>query len=401
MGRPQITTQQRQARLGERHRLVAPRRTDDVAEIARDLVALHATDPATVFLSAAIRMQNPAVATIEHALYEDKTLLRHHAMRRTVWVATPDITQATNAACTRKIAKRERTQMLKYLGQTPGVDDPEATLAETTNRFIARITEAGPLSTRAIGKLDPDLTFKVTAGSGKFTAEVGAHTRIGALAAFEARLIRTRPAATWISSEYAWELIERWTPTAFDEPDDAAGMATVVRAWLDRFGPGTERDITWWTGSTKTAVRKALAQIEAVEVELDDNETAWLNADDDLLDGAAPNEAPEESWVALLPSLDPTVMGWKERAWYLNDDYVPRVFDRNGNAGPTIWADGRVVGGWAQRPDGSLAYELLEPLSSAQQELLNVEIERVLALISDARFRVRFPSPNQKELLGE
>ena len=44
-------------------------------------------------------------------------------------------------------------------------------------------------------------------------------------------------------------------------------------------------------------------------------------------------------------------MGWKLRDWYL-PAAAADAFDRNGNAGPTLWVDGRVVGAWAQAPDG-------------------------------------------------
>jgi hypothetical protein len=77
-----------------------------------------------------------------------------------------------------------------------------------------------------------------------------------------------------------------------------------------------------------------------------------------LADDLATSPTPEP-WVALLPSLDPTTMGWQQRTWYLGD-HAPAVFDRNGNAGPTVWADGRIVGGWAQRRSGEVVFRLLE-----------------------------------------
>src|SRR5262249_43356504 len=56
-------------------------------------------------------------------------------------------------------------------------------------------------------------------------------------------------------------------------------------------------------------------------------------------------------WAALLPSLDPTTMGWKDRGFHLGE-HADKVFDRNGNGGPTAWWNGRIVGVWCQRPDG-------------------------------------------------
>jgi hypothetical protein len=63
-----IDTEERRARLAERHRLLPRTRTDDLPQIADDLVALHSTDPITVFLSAMSRMVHPSIEAVERAL---------------------------------------------------------------------------------------------------------------------------------------------------------------------------------------------------------------------------------------------------------------------------------------------------------------------------------------------
>ena len=73
-----------------------------------------------------------------------------------------------------------------------------------------------------------------------------------------------------------------------------------------------------------------------------------------------PVAGPAEPWAALLPGLDPTAMGWQERDWYLAPDLRSALFDRSGNVGPTVWWDGRVVGGWAQRASGEVVWRLLD-----------------------------------------
>ena len=95
-----IDAAERRARLAVRHRLVPSRRTDDVVAIADDLVALHSSDPVTVYLSVLARMANPSLAAVEKALYDDRTLMRHHAMRRTLWVAGPETIRLAHAAAT-------------------------------------------------------------------------------------------------------------------------------------------------------------------------------------------------------------------------------------------------------------------------------------------------------------
>ena len=156
------------------------------------------------------------------------------------------------------------------------------------------------------------------------------------------------------------------------------------------YGPGTVTDLKWWTGWTVARTRAALEAVGAVEVSLDGG-AGYVLADD----GDDTGDAGE--WVALLPGLDPTVMGWKERNWYLGG-HQQELFDTNGNAGPTVWSNGRIVGGWGQTPDGRVVYELLEPLARSERERIGAEADRLTEWLDGAVVRARFPTPLEKRL---
>src|SRR5689334_13409118 len=81
---------ERRARLGTRHRLAPAARPDDPVAVARDMVALHGTDPSSVYVSAWVRMTDGDVAALDRALYEDRSLIRLLGMRRTVFVTSLD-----------------------------------------------------------------------------------------------------------------------------------------------------------------------------------------------------------------------------------------------------------------------------------------------------------------------
>lgn len=102
-------------------------------------------------------------------------------------------------------------------------------------------------------------------------------------------------------------------------------------------------------------------------------------------------------WVALLPALDSTTMGWNERGWYLGS-HVGRLFDTNGNAGPTIWSDGRVVGGWAQRRSGEVVINVLEDVAPETRREVEAEAERTRRWLGPTRVIPRFRTPVEKEL---
>jgi hypothetical protein len=149
-------------------------------------------------------------------------------------------------------------------------------------------------------------------------------------------------------------------------------------------------DLKWWTGLTLGQVRKALGALDVEEVDLEGTPGVVL-ADD-----TGPTPAPEP-WVALLPSLDPTTMGWQQRGWYLGD-HGKELFDTNGNAGPTVWSDGKVVGGWAQRKTGEVVFRMLEDVGRAVTGAVEAEAARLTAWLGAVRVTPRFPTPLQRQL---
>lgn len=91
-----ISAEQRRARLGSRHRLAARAKT--VEDLVESMVALHATDPATVFLSAGARLAEPGVEGLERALYLDHTLVRMTGMRSTLFVVPSELAPVVHHA---------------------------------------------------------------------------------------------------------------------------------------------------------------------------------------------------------------------------------------------------------------------------------------------------------------
>ena len=137
-------------------------------------------------------------------------------------------------------------------------------------------------------------------------------------------------------------------------------------------------------------MRAALAEVGAVEVAVRAGAGAVAPAYV-LPDDVDPAPA-VEPWAALLPVLDPTAMGWKERGFHLGP-HAPAVFDRNGNAGTTAWWDGRVVGCWVQDDDGTVAVRLLEDVPAQGRAALRQEAGRLTGWLAGERVGTVYPSP--------
>jgi Winged helix DNA-binding domain len=387
-----IGTQERRARLAVRHHLAPAARAAGVVRVAEDLVGLHGTDPASVFLAAAARMRQPEVAAIERALYEERTLLRMLGMRRTMFVVPVELAPVVQAACTDAIAAAQRRLLLQLLAKSGiGADDPGRWLEEAEEAAVKALAARGQALASELAEDDPRLREQIQLAEGKsYAARQSVVTRVLFVLAAEGRVARGRPRGSWISGQYRWSLIESWLPQGMAEWSTEAAQAELVRRWLASFGPGTAADLRWWTGLTAGQVKRALAAVGAVEVDLD-------GVPGLVLAGDLEPPAPAEPWVALLPALDPTVMGWSGRGWYLGD-HGPALFDRNGNAGPTVWWDGRVVGGWASRKDGEIAVRLLEDVGAEGAAAVEAAAGRLADWLGPVRVTPRFRTPLEREL---
>jgi hypothetical protein len=385
-----MSDDQRRARLGTRHLLAAPAPSGDPVEVARSLVALHSTDPATVFLAVLARAPGATVETIERALYDDRSLVRILGMRRTLFVVPVGLVPTIQAACTRAIAARERRRYAKLIEEAGIAADGAAWLDRAEADTLAALEARGGLFGAQLSADVPALRSKVHFGEGKkWGGAASTTTWVLSLLAADERVVRGRPRGSWMSSQYSWAPASGWSTAGAKALETPSAQADLSRQWLARFGPATESDLAWWTGWTKTATRAALGAIGAVEVDLEGG-TGYALADD------LEPEATPEPWIALLPALDPTSMGWKDRAFYGGDDKA--LYDRSGNVAATIWSDGRIVGVWAQRGDGEIALRLLADVGREASAAIDAAAGRLAEWLGPARVKPRFRTPVELEL---
>ncbi|MCZ0911446.1 winged helix DNA-binding domain-containing protein [Gordonia amicalis] len=399
--RPRITDAQRRSRLMRRMHLDAASRAPSAVDAARTMVGLHSTTPSTVYLSAWARVDGLARADIDTALYGNRTLVRHLAMRRTLFAFPRDLLAESIGALGPRISASERTNMLRDLRRTPEVDDPEGWIETARDAVLAELAGGESLtSTELRGRL-PALDGSIIFGEGKsWAGKSHFGPRVLNMLDASGDIVRGPNRLDWHLSRPAWTSMKVWLGETPDVPSVHDGHKALIERWLRTYGPGTETDIVWWLGSTKTAVRAALADLGTVEVDLDGGGVGHVLPDDlpgdsDSDNGDGDDEDCEPQAV-LLPELDPTTMGFKERDFYLGD-HGSAVFDSVGNGGQTAWWDGRIVGGWYRRDDNSIAIHPLEPLPAEARRKLDARAAELAAWLGDAAMKIGYAAPYMRQ----
>ncbi|PWD51015.1 hypothetical protein C8046_10500 [Serinibacter arcticus] len=391
-----IAPTERRARLGRRHALAAPVATSE--EAATAVVALHSTDPAAMTLGVLARTRATDVDDLHRALYADRTLVRLLTMRRTVFAVDTALAPAFLAATATSVAATQRRRTHALLVEGGVTTDPAAWLARAEDVGRAFLADAGVFASKDLAAADPLLATRMRFGEGATAVEQSVASRLLTLWSSEGLVVRATVAGGWTSTQFRWAPTAAWLGELPPSPDLATGSAIVAGAYVARYGPVTVDDLEWWTGWTKTHTRATLAALRdggaIARVEVAEGE-AYVVAGD-VAEVAAP-----EPWVALLPALDPSAMGWKHRDFHLGP-HRAEVFDRNGNAGPTAWVDGAVVGGWAIRDDGTIGLDLLQEVDDVARGRLEERAGEVEAFLAGTvvKARARGWTPSEKRVRG-
>ncbi len=332
------------------------------------MIALHATDPASVYLSVLARSAGSTLADVSEAMYGCRRLVRWMAMRRTLFVFPRADIPVIQAAVSTPLATMLRRRLISQLernGSEPPIDgDAGAWLADLEVRVEDALRARGTATGAQLSTDEPALRTTILARAPSDRPQNVTSAFLTLISA-EGRIVRSTPTGSWTSRHHRWEPVWNWWPAGLPELGTEESQRVLAQRWLARFGPATADDLQWWAGWNKSTVRRALSGCPTTEVDLHGETGIALSTPE----AAEDDPGPATPVAALLPSLDPTPMGWKRRDWFFGLDQQ-HVFDRNGNIGPTLWWDGEIVGSWGITPAGELRLTVIADRGAAARAAL-------------------------------
>jgi hypothetical protein len=155
-----------------------------------------------------------------------------------------------------------------------------------------------------------------------------------AMMSYENRIVAATVTGTWRSDRTTFALWSEWLPDVDVWSMDAeTARRDLARIYLDRHGPATIADFSFWSGIPKGQAKAAL---ESAADPLDGSEF-WAT-------GPVQDHAPPP--VRLLPIWDTLFVTYRERSRFVADDHYPFVYDKSGNATSVVLVDGWAAGVW-------------------------------------------------------
>lgn len=318
-------------------------RIDDIVRITSDIVGLHATSATTPYLSLYARTHHFEKEHLDEELYLKRNLAKIRCMRNTLYILPKEMLPLAYAA-TGKMAREASRRYAEFRGVSPEK-------YEVMSKSVLALLKGREMSVFEVKKaLKPQVDV----------------ASLLSLMCDQGLLVRGRRGKGWKDKNHKYALFREYFPD------------------VDL--------IAWWIGLTKAAVRKALSDIRGQldQVEIDDIEGDFimLRSDWDIMKNIGPFKRPT---VNLLPSLDPYLMGYRQRERYLELENYNRIFDRSGNAVSSIMLNGRVAGVWdfAENAEPTVKLFLFEEVEEKSLKEIYLKAQQVGEFIADRKVRTK------------
>jgi len=339
-------------------------RIGKISAIVRDITALHATRPSSSYISLHARMKDFKREDLDRELFEKKTLGKIKCMRKTVHIVNREFLPVAFGA-TSELTVKNATRYCKNQG-----------ISEQDYVIVSRSI------------------MDALRGRGKTTGEIKRELKgpketssIINLMCDQGLIIRGR-GKSWKDSTYRYSIFSEFFPDVdLHEMDESKAIATLIRSYLRSHGPVTELDISWWSGIGKTKIRKALQRMNDdicnIRISGLENEFLMLIEEKERI---GKYSAQQEPMVNFLPCQDPYIMGYKDRARYIDEARYFNVFDRSGNGTSSILIDGRVEGVWdiEEKPEPQINIHLFSKWPGKIMKMIRSEGKRTGTFVCDA-----------------
>ncbi len=161
--------------------------------------------------------------------HEEVAIVKHLAMRRTLFVFDEADLPVVHAACSDAVVRSTRAQLVRRLEASGDLADADRRLRDTERDVLAAPDEPGEATGKQLSRAVPALQRKIRMGEGRaWGGEVGVASNVLPILSVEGQLCRGRPNGSWTSSQHRRQRVpdRGHRPLGADE-----AVARLTRRW--------------------------------------------------------------------------------------------------------------------------------------------------------------------------
>ncbi|MFF9036816.1 winged helix DNA-binding domain-containing protein [Streptomyces sp. NPDC014892] len=345
--------------------LLLSREQLEVTDAVRRIVALQAQHPASPYIALWNRLSPFDPTTLDAAL-ADHRLVRATLMRITVHtVHADDYTPFREAMEPTLRGSRLGDPRFRASGLT--ASDADTFLPLLLDHADGTVRTAAELRTWLEAHLGATTTPNAATSdtTTSATLDTGAHRMLR----HYAPLWHAPTGGPW-SFDTRQSYVAASPRPSLTDPDAAAeGLRTLVRRYLQGFGPATIADMAQFAMVQQRRIRTALATMSDELETLEATDTAQP-----LYDIPGAPRPPEDTPAPprLMAMWDSTLLAYADRGRLLPPEYRKYVTRMNGDVLPTLLVDGQVAGIWRPLAD-SIEATAFHPLPASTWKALTDE----------------------------
>ncbi|MBX5327118.1 MAG: winged helix DNA-binding domain-containing protein [Candidatus Bathyarchaeia archaeon] len=353
----------------QNHFLLHKTKKRNVTDAIGALCGLHSQVPLTPYLSLWNRVEDFEPKLLDDGLYSRKSLVKIWCMRGTVHVIpSADLPVYVNAL------KRMWFEHHGRFMQTPEWPSLERLL-------LPKILEALAEKPLRRKELDTKVRFMLK-GRGNFDVRVfSAWGGILKVTNYYGLTVFAEPCG----KESCFARLDKWLPHVdLNEISEEQARTKLLLKYLHSYGPASAEDFACWSGLLTSEANKIIeankSRLQEVRVE-NSRKPFWLLKED--FKTLEKIDLQEEAEPRLLPKFDSYLLGHKNRARIIDEEFRQRVFRPVvGDVAATILINGRIAGTWTRKKTKTKLTVALAPFRKLDKKTLT-ELEQTVKKLGD------------------
>jgi hypothetical protein len=325
------------------------------ATILRQVVGLQAQVLSAAALGMRARSTGLRAADVNHALNEERSIVRSWLMRGTLHVVASDDIRWLVQLLGPVFVRANATRYAQL-----GLDDDLRSRGVGAIRKI--LTDSGPITRY-------ELVDRLRARRIGLNPKTQAPIHLIGLTALQGVLC-VGPERD--DGEPTYVLLDDWVPRA-RTPSRETALGELARRYFAAYGPAAVEDLSAWSGLPMAEARSAVAGAKASLT----NVTIHGQPPFLLKDRAKRAPTIQTSQVRLLPAFDTYLLGYRRRDLAVGPALQRRLQRGGGWLHPAVVVNGRAVAAWSLRRSGGrgvLNIEPSEPISRAIRAGIEAEV---------------------------